>query len=44
MTRPNYGPQAKKRAKRLLEVLLAYAHDESEVCDHFPIRFSCIQI
>jgi len=38
MTRPNYGPQAKKRARRLLEVLLAYAHDELEVCDDFPIQ------
>lgn len=39
MTRPNYGPQAKKRAKRLLEVLLAYANDELELFDdYFPVQ------
>lgn len=30
MARPNYSPQAKKRTKRLLEALLAYANDELE--------------
>ena len=38
MTRPNYGPQAKKRARRLLEVLLGYANDEFENCDHQQIQ------
>ncbi|MGD1872840.1 MAG: NACHT domain-containing protein [Mastigocoleus sp.] len=28
MARPSYGPQARKRGKRLLEILLAYANDE----------------
>ncbi|BAY12007.1 HEAT repeat domain-containing protein [Calothrix sp. NIES-2098] len=27
MARPSYGPEAKKRSRRLLEVLLAYAND-----------------
>ena len=38
MARPNYGPQAKKRAKRLLEALLAYANNELENCDHLQIQ------
>jgi AAA-like domain/Effector-associated domain 4 len=38
MARPNYGPQAKKRAKRLLEVLLAYANHELEVDDPAQIQ------
>jgi AAA-like domain/Effector-associated domain 4 len=38
MARPNYGPQAKKRAKRLLEVLLAYANHELEVGDPAQIQ------
>ena len=28
--RPNYGPTAQERTKRLLEALLAYANDELE--------------
>jgi len=38
MARPNYGPQAKKRAKRLLEALLAYANDEWENTEHLQIK------
>jgi DNA replication protein DnaC len=38
MARPNYGPQGKKRAKRLLEALLAYANNELENCDHLQIQ------
>jgi WD40 repeat protein len=38
MARPSYGPQAKERAKRLLEALLAYANDELENCDHLEIQ------
>ncbi|MEQ8974293.1 MAG: AAA-like domain-containing protein [Coleofasciculus sp. C1-SOL-03] len=38
MARPNYGPQAKKRAKRLLEALLAYANDELENTEHLRIK------
>ena len=34
MARPNYGPQAYRRARRLLEVLLAFATDEIEDCTH----------
>ncbi|MEL7036320.1 MAG: NB-ARC domain-containing protein [Cyanobacteria bacterium J06592_8] len=30
MARPNYGPQSKKRTKRVLEVLVAYANGEFE--------------
>lgn len=30
--RPNYGPTAQVRAKRLLEAMLAYANDELEEC------------
>ncbi|MEL6814228.1 MAG: NB-ARC domain-containing protein [Cyanobacteria bacterium J06598_3] len=33
MARPTYGPQAQKRARRLLETLLAFANDEFEDCD-----------
>jgi predicted NACHT family NTPase len=33
MARPSYGPEAKKRAKRLLEVLLMYAADELGECN-----------
>ena len=35
MARPNYGPQSKKRTKRLLEVLITYANGEFEECDRF---------
>ncbi|MGF1523204.1 MAG: NB-ARC domain-containing protein [Leptolyngbyaceae cyanobacterium] len=34
MARPNYGPQAYRRAQRLLEVLLAYANNDIEDCTH----------
>ncbi|MEL6382701.1 MAG: NB-ARC domain-containing protein [Cyanobacteria bacterium J06626_18] len=35
MARPNYGPQAYRRARRLLEVLLAYANDDiDDYCTH----------
>ncbi|MGF1499942.1 MAG: NB-ARC domain-containing protein [Elainellaceae cyanobacterium] len=30
MARPNYGPSAQKRTRRLLEALIAYANDELE--------------
>ncbi|WP_347566481.1 hypothetical protein [Scytonema sp. UIC 10036] len=33
MARPSYGPEAKKRTKRLLEVLLMYAADELGECN-----------
>ncbi|MEM9922447.1 MAG: NACHT domain-containing protein [Cyanobacteria bacterium P01_D01_bin.50] len=33
MARVSYGLQVQKRAKRLLETLLAYANDELDVCD-----------
>ena len=33
MARPTYGPQPQKRARRLLEALLAFANDEFEDCD-----------
>jgi len=33
MARPSYGPQAQKRARRLLETLIAFANDEFEDCD-----------
>jgi hypothetical protein len=36
--RPNYGPTAQERAKRLLEALLAYANDELENCDFLKIE------
>jgi hypothetical protein len=32
MARPSYGPEAKKRSRHLLEVLLAYANDAID-CD-----------
>ncbi|MEA5499122.1 WD40 domain-containing protein [Limnoraphis robusta] len=35
MPRPNYGPQSKKRTKRLLEVLITYANGELEKCDRY---------
>ncbi len=39
MAKPNYSPQAKKRTKRLLEALLAYANDELEEGDRLDIQF-----
>ena len=33
MARPTYGPQAQKRARRLLETVIAFANDEFEDCD-----------
>ncbi|BAY26800.1 hypothetical protein NIES2100_66160 [Calothrix sp. NIES-2100] len=33
MARPSYGPEAKKRSRRLLEVLLAYANDALDCRD-----------
>jgi len=33
MARPNYGPQAHQRARRLLEVLLAYVNNDINNCD-----------
>lgn len=38
MARPNYGPQGKARAKRLLEALLAYANDEFDNCEKLQIQ------
>lgn len=38
MTRPTYGPQAKNRAKRLFEALIAYANDEFDNCDRLQIQ------
>lgn len=38
MARPNYGSQAKKRTKRLLEALLAYANNELENCDCLQVQ------
>lgn len=40
MARPNYGPQVKQRAKRLLEVLLLYANDEWETDIRLPLRIN----
>jgi WD40 repeat protein len=40
MARPNYGPQAKQRTKRLLTALLAYANDEWDVDRRLPIRLN----
>ncbi|GAB1539202.1 hypothetical protein NUACC21_18670 [Scytonema sp. NUACC21] len=37
MARPSYGPEAKKRARRLLEVLLAYATDELGECNEVAL-------
>lgn len=36
--RPNYGPTAQARTKRLLAALLAYANDELEGCDYLKIQ------
>lgn len=36
----SYGPQAKMRAKRLLEALLNYANGELENCDRLPIQIN----
>ena len=33
MARPTYGPQAKKRTRRLLEAIIAFANGEFEDCD-----------
>ncbi|WP_193196891.1 HEAT repeat domain-containing protein [Nostoc sp. MG11] len=33
MARPSYGPEAKKRSRRLLETLLVYANDEIDCAD-----------
>ena len=38
MARPNYGPQAKQRAKRLFETLIAFANYDLEDADRIPIR------
>lgn len=38
MARPNYGPQGKARAKRLLDALLAYANDEFDNGDRLQIQ------
>ncbi|MBE9137034.1 hypothetical protein IQ254_07435 [Nodosilinea sp. LEGE 07088] len=38
MARPNYGPQAKKRAKRLFEALIAFANFDLDDADTIPIR------
>ncbi len=38
MARPNYGPQAKKRAKRLFEALIALANFDLHDADTIPIR------
>lgn len=38
MPRPNYGPEAKKRARRLLEALLAHANDDLDDSSHLPIQ------
>lgn len=38
MARPNYGPQAKKRAKRLFEDLIAFANFDLDDADTIPIR------
>jgi predicted NACHT family NTPase len=40
MARSGYGPQAKKKARHLLEILLSYANDELEDCGHLKIEFS----
>lgn len=39
MGRLNYGPLGKKRTKRLLEALLAYANDELEVGTSLDLQF-----
>src|SRR5918998_6353109 len=36
--RPNYGPTAQERTKRLLEALLAYANDELEGSERLQIE------
>jgi WD40 repeat protein len=38
MARKSYGLEVQKRAKRLLEALLAYADDELENCDYLKIQ------
>ncbi|MBD2774372.1 HEAT repeat domain-containing protein [Iningainema tapete] len=38
MARPSYGPEAKRRAGRLLASLLAYANDELECCDEAALE------
>ncbi len=38
MARPNYGPQGKARAKRLLDALLAYANDELDNGERLQIQ------
>ncbi|MGI0486567.1 NB-ARC domain-containing protein [Pantanalinema rosaneae CENA516] len=38
MARPNYGPQAKKRAKRLFEALVTYANYELDDVEHLSIQ------
>ncbi|MGG6240956.1 beta-propeller domain-containing protein [Nodosilinea sp. AN01ver1] len=38
MARPNYGPQAKKRAKRLFEALIAFANFDLDDADTIPMR------
>ncbi|HEY9605024.1 MAG TPA: hypothetical protein V6C85_25695, partial [Allocoleopsis sp.] len=40
MPKPHYGSIPQKRAKRLLEALLAYANYELENCEHLPIKFN----
>lgn len=40
MPKPSYGPEVKKRTKRLLEALLAYTNYESEDCDRIQIQFN----
>lgn len=40
MPRRSYGPTVKKRTKRLLEALLAYANYELENCDRLQIKFN----
>jgi hypothetical protein len=39
MPRPQYGPEAKKQTKRVLEALLAYANHELEDCERLEIKF-----
>jgi hypothetical protein len=36
--RPNYGPTAQERTKRLLEALLAYANEELEGSERLQIE------
>jgi hypothetical protein len=38
--RPNYGPTAQARTKRLLAALLAYANDELDGCDFLKIQIN----